>query len=94
MMPRRNRNAHAPAIDADELAAQAAQLAAELGSVHIPVSHPAEEIQLRLGGIPQAGKSSVLIDHFNEWIKEHPGCTVGLLDVKQSFTKVVTGHGR
>ena len=57
-MPRRNRNAHAPAIDTDELAAQAAQLTAELGSVHIPVSHPADEIQLRLGGIPPTGKSA------------------------------------
>ena len=29
-MPRRNRNAHAPALDADELADQAARLATEL----------------------------------------------------------------
>jgi desulfoferrodoxin (superoxide reductase-like protein) len=93
-MPRRNRNAHAPAIDADELAAQAAQLTAELGSVHIPVSYPAGEIQLRLGGIPHPAKSSVLIDHFNEWIKEHPGCTVSLIDRKSALAMGVTSHGR
>jgi hypothetical protein len=94
-MPRRNRNAHAPAIDADELAAQAAQLTADLGSIHIrPVSHLADEIQLRLGGIPHPGKSPVLIDHFNEWIKEHPGCTVSLIDGKHALAMGVTSHGR
>jgi hypothetical protein len=94
-MPRRNRNAHAPAIDADELAAQAAQLTAELGSLHIdPVTHLADEIQLSLGSIPGPGKSLVLIDHFNEWIKEHPGGTVRLIDGKSALTMGVTGHGR
>jgi hypothetical protein len=93
-MPRRNRNAHAPAIDADELAAQAAQLAAELGSLHIPAFYPAEEIQLRLGSIPGPGKSLVLIDHFNEWIKEHPGGMVRLIDDKSALALGVTGHGR
>jgi hypothetical protein len=93
-MPRRNRNAHAPVIDTDELAAQAAQLAAELGSVHIPVFYPAEEIQLRLGSISGPGKSFVLIDHLDEWIKEHPGGTVRLIDGKSALAMGVTGHGR
>jgi hypothetical protein len=93
-MPRRNRNAHAPAIDTDELAAQADRLAAELGSVHIPVLHPTEEIQLRLGSIPGPGKSLVLIDYFDEWIKEHPGGTVALIDGKSALALGVTGHGR
>lgn len=93
-MPRRNRNAHAPAIDADELAAQAAQLTAELGSVHIPVSHPVGEIRLRLGGTPHPGKSTVLIDHFNEWIKDHPGATVSLINGKDALAMGVTSHGR
>ena len=93
-MPRRNRNAHAPAIDADELAAQADRLTAELGSVHIdPVSYLAEEIQLSLGGIPHAGKSPVLINRLNEWIKEHPGATVSLIDGKSALAMGVTGHG-
>ena len=33
-MPRRNRNAHAPTIDTDELAEHAAQLATELSQAH------------------------------------------------------------
>jgi hypothetical protein len=95
MMPRRNRNAHAPVIDTDELAAQAAQLTAELGSVHIdPVTHLAGEIQLSLGSISGPGKSLVLIDHFNEWIKEHPGGMVTLIDSKSALAMEVTGHGR
>jgi hypothetical protein len=94
MMPRRNRNAHAPAIDTDELAAQAAQLTAELGSVHIPVSHQAGEIQLRLGGAPHAGKSSALIDYLSKWATEHPGGTVALIDGKAALAMGVTGHGR
>ena len=69
-MPRRNRNAHAPAIDTDELAAQAAQLTAELASVHIrALSYPAGEIQLRLGGIPGTGKSAVLINDLAQQLK-------------------------
>jgi hypothetical protein len=94
-MPRRNRNAHAPAIDTEELAAQAAQLAAELGSMRLhPISYPAAEIQFRLGSIPGPGKSLVLIGYFNEWIKEHPGRTVRLIDGKSALAMGVTGHGR
>lgn len=59
-----------------------------------PVTHLAEEIQLRLGGTPCAGKSSALMDHFNEWIKEHPGGTVALIDGKSALAMGVTGHGR
>jgi hypothetical protein len=95
MMPRRNRNAHAPVIDTDELAAQAAQLTAELGSVHIDlVTHLAGEMKLSLGSIRGPGKSLVLIDHLDEWIKEHPGGTVRLIDGKSALAMGVTGHGR
>jgi hypothetical protein len=93
-MPRRNRNAHAPAIDTDELAAHADRLTAELGSIHIPVSHLAGEIQLRLCGIPRPGKSPVLIGYFNEWIKEHPRGTVSFIDRKSALVTGVTSHGR
>lgn len=93
-MPRRNRNAHAPVIDTDELAAQAAQLTAELASVHIdPVTHSAGDIQLRLGGTPHPGKPAVLIGYFNEWIKEHPCATVSLIDDKSALAMGVSSHG-
>jgi len=94
-MPRRNRNAHAPAIDTDELAEQAAQLTAELDSIRIhPISYPAEEIPLRLSGTPGAGKSTVLIRYFSKWAKEHPGGTVAPLDGTSVFAMRVTGHDR
>jgi putative protein kinase ArgK-like GTPase of G3E family len=94
MMPRRNRNAHAPAIDTDELAAQAAQLTAELGSVHIPILRPAGEIQLRLCGTPGTGKSAALINDLIQRLQQHPGAAVALLDSQNALAMGVTGHGR
>jgi putative protein kinase ArgK-like GTPase of G3E family len=85
-MPRRNRNAHAPAIDTDELAAQAAQLAAELGSVHIPILRPAGEIQLRLGGTPGTGKSAALINDLIQRLQQHPRA-VALLDSQNALAR-------
>jgi len=93
-MPRRNRKAHPPVIDTDELAAQAAQLTAELGSAHIPVSHPAGEIQLRLEFISGTGKSAALITDLTQWVKQHPGAMGALLDGKYALVVGVTGRGR
>jgi hypothetical protein len=93
-MPRRNRNAHAPVIDTDELAEQAAQLTAELGSLHIPLSHLATEIQLRLGSTPGSGKSAALITDLIQRLHQHPGAAVALLDSQNALAMGVTGHGR
>jgi hypothetical protein len=95
MMPRRNRNAHAPAIDTDELAAQAAELTAELASVHIdPITHLVGDIQLRLGGSQATGKSAALISDLIQRLQQHPGAAVALLDGKSALAMGVTGHGR
>ena len=93
-MPRRNRNAHAPAIDTDELAAQAAQLTAELGSAHIPLLRPAGVIQLRLGGTRGTGKSAALINDLIQRLQQHPGAAVALLDSQNALAMGMTGHDR
>jgi hypothetical protein len=45
-MPRRNRNAHTPRIDTDELAAQAAQLTTELTATTFLGMHPGWQLSL------------------------------------------------
>ena len=83
MMPRRNRNAHAPRIDADELAAQADQLTAELAVRNPGTVVLIDEIQFyRLGGIPGTGKSNLLREYMTQFIHEHPGCQLTITDEK------------
>jgi hypothetical protein len=90
-MPRRNRNAHACRIDADELADQADQLTAELAAASTSIVLVIDESPLyaRYGAITGPGKSSVIRDYITQFIHEHPGCQISLTDAK-----AVTTHGR
>lgn len=89
-MPRRNRNAHSLRIDTDELAAQAGQLTAELGTINGRPVYLADEIQLyyRLGGISGGGKSSALNLILAHFTSKYPRCQISLTDAK-----AVTSHG-
>jgi hypothetical protein len=84
LMPRRNRNAHAPRIDADELAAQADQLTAELVATNPMTVFVPGETQLcyQLGALTSTGKTNLFRDYIASFIHDHPGCQLHLIDAK------------
>ena len=90
-MPRRNRNAQTPRIDTDELAAQAAQLTAELAATNPATVLVIDESQLYHQFAPMArtGKSRLLGDYITTFLSEHPGWQLTLADAK-----AVTSHDR
>jgi hypothetical protein len=93
-MPRRNRNAHATTINADELADQAEQLTAELGTVNGITAYLLDDIRFYRISAIGAGKSAILHDYFTKWSKERPGCKLVVIDRKRELAEVVTSNGR
>jgi hypothetical protein len=77
-MPRRNRNANARRIDADDLAAHAKWLedVLAINNAFIPV-------------IPGIGKSAALRRYLITYLEQHSGCQLSYFDPKG-----VTGNGR
>jgi hypothetical protein len=89
-MPRRNRNAHAFTISADELAAQADQLTAEIGTGNNVIVYLTDEIQLYSNSARSgARKSSIVHDYLFTYINKRSGCQVSFYR-----GKAVTSHGR
>jgi hypothetical protein len=89
-MPRRNRNAHSVRIDADELAAHAARLAIELGSINGCRVYLLDEMQLySCPAGSGAGKSAVLRGYMTQWLSEHPFGYISFMD-----GKAVSSNGR
>jgi hypothetical protein len=82
-MPRRNRNAQAPRIDTDELAAQADRLTAEFGRVNGVIVYLAGEVQIySCSAGTGSGKSNLLREYIAQFISEYPGCPITITDAK------------
>jgi hypothetical protein len=89
-MPRRNRNVRAYRIDTDELADQAAQLTAEIGTTYAALCR-ADEMQVYpiLGGSAGTWKSACLRAYLRKALNASYGYSLSVID-----GKAVTSHGR